>query len=86
MIESDCAAVVNPIKTRIVTRSHVSMIISNCVSLLKTLSDVRVELIRRSTNFAAHYLAREAGSFQGLYVWGLTPPDCIQASFALDLC
>lgn len=54
IMESDYAVAVNAIKSGGVTRSNVSMIIFSCISFLTTMSDVRVELVRRSANIVAH--------------------------------
>lgn len=66
-------------------RGHFMGSFAYCIMLLSTLVNVRVEFVQRSANFVAHSLAKMAGSFQGLRVYGLYTPNCILASLASDL-
>lgn len=49
-------------------QSALDEIVRDCQDLLSTLSFVRVEFAKRTTNAAAHKLARAAQHFSGLHV------------------
>lgn len=60
LIESDYFRVVQAIHYDIDNQSHFDMLVLDCISLSVTLFDVRVVFVKRSTNMAAHSLARAA--------------------------
>lgn len=66
IIENDCPLVVAAIRAGQGSNSFVGLIIHDCIELLSTLSNVRVEFVRRSTNYAAHNLIKETGYFNSL--------------------
>lgn len=83
VIDCDCATVVSAINSVTDSISAVGMIIQDCKPLLSTLNGVLVEFVRRSVNFATHYLTREANSVSELHIWSLTP-YCILDTLSLD--
>lgn len=73
-IESDYVGVVSAINSNVDLSSLLGNIVSDYKFLLRTLENIRVQFVKRSTNVAAHTLAKTSRSWPSLYVWGYTPP------------
>lgn len=63
IIETNCLNVANGINDMIVDRSYAGVAIKECVSLLLSLSNVKVCHVSHSTNFVAHILAKTMSSY-----------------------
>lgn len=64
VINSDCLAVVQAIRSNVILSSSFGQVITECRMMLR---DLNIELffVKRSADMAAHYLARESCSFPG---------------------
>ncbi|XP_074346940.1 uncharacterized protein LOC141685753 [Apium graveolens] len=64
VINSDCLAVVQAMRSNVILNSPFGQVIRECRMILR---DLNIELffVKRSANMAAHYLARESCSFPG---------------------
>ena len=65
--------------------SSLGLIIWDCIDLLRTIPDCSVIFARRSSNFAAHFLARGASSESGLGVWVKNPSVSIMDVISCEM-
>ncbi|RVW95923.1 hypothetical protein CK203_025818 [Vitis vinifera] len=85
VVETDCLRVVQAIQHKSCPNTSFGFIIADCLDMLQHLVDVQVVYARRSANSAAHCLAKGAGSFTSLHIWGYTPPQCIISCLHYDV-
>lgn len=85
VVETDCLRVVQAIQHKSCPNTSFGFIIADCLDVLQHLVDVQVVYARRSANSAAHCLAKGAGSFTSLHIWGYTPPQCILSCLHYDV-
>ncbi|XP_060972482.1 uncharacterized protein LOC133038374 [Cannabis sativa] len=64
ILESDCLVLVNAINSKSHILSPLGLIISDCISLIRSFSsfDISLQFVKRSGNQAANWLARSSGS------------------------
>lgn len=73
VLESDCLAVVQAVRSSVNMVSPFGQVIKECREMLKILN-IAVFHIKRSANEAAHFLARESSSFPGRVFDGSSVP------------
>lgn len=74
VIETDCYAVVQAVRSAIVMVSPFGMLVKDCKSLLASLREVFLLFVYRSVNSAAHSFARAAYSYPDHVFRGMDVP------------
>ena len=74
IFESDSQLLVRAINTPIFYSSTMSLILQECIYLLNNLNGCAITFANRSTNQAAHELAKVVVSLSDLGEWSCTPP------------
>ena len=73
IVEMDSLQVFHDLLSSFIDNSYFGLIISDCKSLCLCFSKVKFCLVQRTTNTAAHCLARVAGSIGGDCEWDSVP-------------
>ncbi|XP_060969742.1 uncharacterized protein LOC115713577 [Cannabis sativa] len=86
-VETDCLVLVNAINNNRQILSPRGLIVSDCISLIRSLSmfDISVQFVKRSRNQAANWLARSSGSCPGRLSGRGSVPTGLEAILVADL-
>ncbi|KAH9665893.1 putative reverse transcriptase/RNA-dependent DNA polymerase [Citrus sinensis] len=74
IIEVDCLQVFKALTENLSSPNGFGLIIEECRFLAQELGEVQFSFVRRSTNVAAHRVARVGGSLSGPSEWSAVPP------------
>lgn len=74
IVETDCLQVFQALVEEFSGPNGFGLIVDECRALAKSLGEVQFSFVRRSTNLAAHSVARAVGSMSGPQEWNFVPP------------
>ena len=75
IIETDCLQVFNALVDRQCPLNSFGSIVLDCKCIADFIGDIVFSIVRRSANFAAHFVARVGNSLSGREVCRIVPPS-----------
>ena len=85
IVEMDSLLVFQAITSSGRANSPFDLLVQDCIELAQQVANLKFNFVKRTSNSAAHYVAKAANSFSVLHVWEFRIPDFLLSCLQSDL-